>query len=551
MVKKFLLSDEVGITKEDFNERKFLVSEFSKMPEEFFAKIRHFQPQVGCLNACAFCSKYAGNRIEYWDVRRIRNIVAALKYSSPQVEVGISKITYDRNEHRNNVIFPYLDNDIGNYSYLDEFIKLCFTELGVKTRVSTVGYSRYNEELNNMHKRINLLDKEGLAGVRLSFTPYEKGWKEESGQYSKVDYILDMANFLKIYKPYYDAAGTGERRMCVEIRYKPLVVNDVVYVTEVLNHKVIYCKNYLWFSKDTNITFKEAHIADPFDHNIQLTEEPIIFHSVNLYHPIESLSELKRIAHKFIANPVEETNFVEVYLFKNYDGEYYSINPRIEESGNYGINIYPKTERRFSSGYVITERFLLNEMYKYKHAKGLGSLEKFDEAKWDDVYSVLNMLDSTANKYKDIGKFDKSDYILNEVKPLISAYITVLQLAGFEASNFFDPDFTIDTGIICNLGRAINEFKGLTNKENEPLTPTHERNYGLFNSKMKQEGVSWRISCDYNNAIVIEKLNMFDTASTKGQVDFRKSIKLESSENEFSTSSDLNFQYLIPGQRRI
>ena len=101
MSNKFLLSDEDSITKEDFQERSMLIKELESMPEEFFSKIRHFQPQVGCLNSCDFCSKYAGNRVEFWNIKRIRNIVAALKYSSPQLDSRLSKISYDRKEHRN------------------------------------------------------------------------------------------------------------------------------------------------------------------------------------------------------------------------------------------------------------------------------------------------------------------------------------------------------------------------------------------------------------------------------------------------------------------
>lgn len=190
-------------------------------------------------------------------------------------------------------------------------------------------------------------------------------------------------------------------------------------------------------------------------------------------------------------------------------------------------------------------------MYRYKRTKGLKSLQKFDNAKWEDVYAILNMLDITSNSYNDIGKVEKSEYIKKEVKPLISAYVEALQIAGFKPSTFFDPDFTIDTGIICNLGRAINEFKGLTSKENEPLTPTHERNYGLHNSKMKKENVSWRLSCDYNNSIIIEKLNMYNTAGIEGQIDYRKSIKFLNGNNEIANSCDLDSKYLIPGQRRI
>lgn len=133
---------------------------------------------------------------------------------------------------------------------------------------------------------------------------------------------------------------------------------------------------------------------------------------------------------------------------------------------------------------------------------------------------------------------------------MINAYISVLQEAEYDASMLFDYEFSIDTGIICNLGRAVNEFCGLTSKENEPLTPVHERNYGSYNSKMTKEGVAWRLSCDYDNSIVIEKLNMFDTASEKGQIAYRTVIKLDEQSNEVYKMSDLKTKYLIPGQRQ-
>ena len=106
--------------------------------------------------------------------------------------------------------------------------------------------------------------------------------------------------------------------------------------------------------------------------------------------------------------------------------------------------------------------------------------------------------------YEIVNKTDKSSYIINEVLPMVNAYISALQEAGYTATDFFDPEFTIDTGIICNLGRAVEQFKGITLKVNEPLTPVHERNYGSYNSKMSKEGTAWRLSCDYNNKIVID-----------------------------------------------
>jgi len=552
MYKEFLLSDERQIKEIDFLERKKLFEEFSKMPVEFFAKLRHFQPQIGCLNACKICSKFAGTTTEYWNKARIRNVIAALKYSSPRDIVEFPRIVWDREEHRSGVIFSYLDNDIGNFPYLDEFIRLAYTELGVLTRISTVGYSRLNDELNLMHKKINSEELiNALGGVRLSFTPYEIGWEcpETTQLYSKFDYIIDMANFLKIYKPYYEKVGAGSRKMCVEIRYRPLVCITNVFDTDVLNHKVICTANYMLISKNKSINMKEAKISDPYDHNISLTEKAEMFYEIDLYEGIDSLEKVKRIAHKFIISSLESYKLSEVYLMENADGIYYSVNPSMTELGNYGINIYPKTDCRINSGYIITERFLVNALIEYKAKKNHGSLEKFPTAEWKDVYGVLEICKSKAKEYEEKGKIEKSEYIRNEVLPMVNAYINALQEAEYQPADFFNPEFTIDTGIICNMGRAISEFLGLTSKKDEPLTPVHERNYGKYNSTMSKEGIAWRLSCDYGNNIVIEQLNLYDTASEEGQVASRKLIQL-TEKDEIVKQSDLTHSYQIPGQRR-
>ena len=552
LCERFLLSDEKVLSSKDYFERKKLIEEFSGMPIEFFSKLRHFQPQIGCLNACKICSKFAGKTTEYWTESRQRNVIATLKYSVLRFKEDFPLIVWDRSEHRSGVIFSYLDNDVGNYFYLDKFIELAYRELGVKTRISTVGYSRFNKNLNDMHKRINSPELlEALGGVRLSFTPYEVGWEcsQDTQKYSHYDYISDMANFLKIYKPYYNKVGAGSRNMCVEIRYKPLVEISKVFDTEVLSHKIICTSNYLFISKNTSINLKEAKIANPYNHNIELTENSEPFYQIDLYDSVDSLEKIKKLAHKFIISDIKDFPVVDVYLMSNADGHYYAINPKMTENGNYGINIYPISKFRLNSGYIITERFLINAIIEYKLQKKLKSLEKFPNATWEDVYAVLVMCKSTANMYCKIGKKEKSYYINNEVIPMINAYVTALQVAGYKASDFFDPEFTIDTGIICNLGRAVHMFKGITTKENEPLTPVHERNYGKFNSKMSMEGTAWRLSCNYDNSIVIEKLNLFNTTESSGQVAYKKVIRLDEGD-ETLKQDDLLTQYLIPGQRR-
>ncbi len=549
----FLLSDEVnGIDYNSYIERKTIVDELAAFPVELLSKLRHFQPQIGCLNACKICSKHASTVTEYWDTTRIRNVIAALKFLGMQHVKEKPYIVWDRKEHRNGVIFSYLDNDVGNYYYLKDFIALAYNELGVKTRISTVGYSRYNSEIANMHKEINSTCLDYLAGVRLSFTPYAVGWYSNNKCYSKTEYMHDMAEFLKTYRPYYLHTGSGSRKMCVEIRYKPLVEIDDVYELEVLDHYVICTGNYLYISKEKNIEFKISEIVDPYDHLIKLSQSPHIFFEFDLYSRPKNLQDLQRLAHKFILRNIslsEATRYAEVYMLSNYDGKYYAINPSIKDYGNYGINIYPKTENRTKSGYIITERFLLNALIAYKSTHGLKSMDSFLTATWDDVYSVLEICKINASVYKSFNKIEKHNYIINEVIPMIEAYVFALQSAEYSPSVFFDPNFTIDTGIICNLGRAISEFKGITFKENEPLTPTHERNYGRKNSTMAKESVAWRLSCDYNNSIIIEELNLAATSDFGGQVSFKKRLQLDTPNHALS-SKNLSKEYLIPGQRR-
>ena len=542
--KEFLLSDEHSISEIDYNERKEIYNVFSTMPEDFFSKLRHFQPQIGCLNCCSFCSKCSVPVIEYWNEERIRNVIAALKYSSKKYRETEPLIVYDRHEHRNQVIFSYSDNDIGNYKYLDKFIELSYKELGVRTRISTVGYSRHNKELNKMHKKI-AKNHEYLGGVRLSFTPYAIGWSCSNDMFSREDYKDDISNFLKIYYPYYKNAGSGYRKMCVELRYKPFVKIRNVIVGTINGLYYIYSDKYLYVSKDNDINFKISNILEPLDHSIILSEKPIKF-----YH--EYLSEDINDIEEYIVNEFSTFNkeLVDIYLMKNEEGIYYSIEPSIKNNGNYGINIYPVTAKRSSSGYLITERFFLNTLIDYKKKIGLNRKDEFKDATWIDVNNVLNNLKDLAEKYASINNYDKASYIMNHVLTMVLPYSKALESAGYPASCFFDPKFTIDTGIICNMGRAVKEFKGLTNKINNPLTPTHERNYGKTNSTMIVENIAWKLNCGYEDSLVIEKLNLCNTATEEGQIVYNKNIILKSG-NEKLTKKDLNSEYLIPGQRRL
>ena len=344
MNSKYLLSDETSITEEDLRIRRQLYYKFMELPKEFVSKMRHLQPQIGCFNNCGFCSKFSVCKSEYWNEQSLRNIISAIKRTALNYTDGDLLVAWDRKEHRVGVLFPYLNNDVGSYLYLDKYVDLCYKELGARTRISTVGYSRHNEALNEVHKKITSSELLfALAGVRLSISQYGRVWEEQNGKNCIREYEQDLANFLKIYRPYFDKFGSGSRKMCVELRYNPLAENSKVIETEIDGKKVIATGNYLFISKNKDVTLNTAYIVDPYVHALELSEEPVIFNEYNL--PFEITSERKLL--EFIEK--EDLYFekeVEVYKFQNKDGYYYAIEPRIKNDGNYGFNIYPETDIR-------------------------------------------------------------------------------------------------------------------------------------------------------------------------------------------------------------
>lgn len=538
----FLLSDEKEISLDDFKIRQKLYDEFMELPESFVSKMRHLQPQIGCFNNCSFCSKFSVCKSEYWSLESLRNVISALKYTSKNYTKDDLLLAWDRREHRVGVVFPYLNNDIASYPYLAEYIDLCYKELGVRTRISTVGFSRFNKELNEMHQRIcNHELLYALGGVRLSISQYGRVWEEPGIQNSLDEYAKDLGNFLNIYKPYFEKFGSGSRKMCVELRYNPLVENAPVLDFVYQNKKVIATGNYLFVSIHDDVSLNETYIVNPYKHSLEFNNSGEEFMEYNLPFIVNSEDELISYLDK---NDLVQEKKVEVYLFCNKDGIYYSINPKLSLEGNYGINIYPKTDVRTKSGYVVTERFFLNALYNFKKKRGLTLKDAVFGSSFEDTYEVIDILKEYVRYYDEIGKKDKSLYIREHIIPVISVYIKALMLGGYSSDVFFDKNFTIDTGMICNLGRAISLFKGITNFINEPLTPIHERNYGRHCSTMKQENYVWLLGCDFKDTVLIEKLDLFNTASVEGQVSFRKTIKLEGFNRRISEDS----KYLYPGE---
>ncbi|MDQ3239450.1 MAG: hypothetical protein M3P33_02915 [bacterium] len=113
-----------------------LVDHLSLLPDEAFAKLQYLQPQVGCFNRCAFCSQSAGSDIWQFTEKGLADLFIGLRTAidlrfPERIELG-QKIGFERRSHRPGVLFPYLDNDIASYPYLDTYIKLATAELGAQ-----------------------------------------------------------------------------------------------------------------------------------------------------------------------------------------------------------------------------------------------------------------------------------------------------------------------------------------------------------------------------------------------------------------------------------
>ncbi|WP_158702489.1 hypothetical protein [Kitasatospora sp. MMS16-BH015] len=78
--------------------------------------------------------------------------------------------------HRPGVLFPYLDNDLSSCPYRDTYAELARDVLGVKIRMSSVGFSAQNAGLTEMHRRIVAELGEVFDGIRFSLTPYATGY---------------------------------------------------------------------------------------------------------------------------------------------------------------------------------------------------------------------------------------------------------------------------------------------------------------------------------------------------------------------------------------
>ena len=58
----FRLNSESTVTELDLAQRRDIAAQLERLPREAFGRLEYLQPQIGCLNACTFCSQDAAGQ---------------------------------------------------------------------------------------------------------------------------------------------------------------------------------------------------------------------------------------------------------------------------------------------------------------------------------------------------------------------------------------------------------------------------------------------------------------------------------------------------------
>lgn len=505
MVEVPLLRSETlrDVSSRDQAERVNLLNQLRQLPPEAFTRLQYLQPQIGCFQRCAFCSQIAGRDV--WQLARdgLRNIIAALAAVGREHKVDSTSATLGagRHQHRPGVLFPYMDNDIGSYPYLDDYIRWVTDEFECKVRLATVGFSSGNEQLVQMHARVARDLASSLAGVRFSWTPYTLGWTEHGKSNdltSRKQFISDFGAMLRTYRPAVQTLGADkETGVCVELRFAPHVVTDVgeLAETRVADHHVIAIGPHLLVAEQPGgESVPETRLLGVVDGMPVFSTEGLPYRLVTA--DTFADSDPAKLAHRMLADPpptiVAGQRRVRLFRFCNADGPYYATDPTFLSTGEFrALHFYPRSLTR-SAGYTDATRYLLNALIAVKTRFGMDRRDEWPEATRQHIDSVLGELCTQASKLR---QFDASaaEHVRDEIIPLVEGYTKALHIGGYEPRWFFHPRFSIDTGQIVNQGRAKGLFRGLVSTIDEPMTPREERGYGRA-SISADRGMVWRLA---------------------------------------------------------
>lgn len=501
-----------------------LIEALRGLPPDTLGRLRHLQPQVGCPNRCSFCSQQAQPQLFEFSRETLVEIIAALKVVGIEQAIRKGRMAASRPdvlpEHgliahqtsRPGVVYLYLDNDPAFYPHLDLMVKLLYQELGVRSRISTSGFSRYDQRATQAFTSL-AKSPEMLAGIRLSLTPYIIGFSN-SKITSRQQFKYDLAHTLSTLKSF--LLNPDDSESVVEVRFPPLVIQGAFQRIFYKGMYAFACCGYLVASKNNFFDSKTTTLTS--------TAHRLTFNSAGTegficqIHPNETPEAVVTALEK--GQRVAEATYV--HRFENEDGEYFGVN--VERQGGGMIRskyFYPRTISRPDSGCVDAERYFLNAILKFQQEEGVSCLS---------MDTLVRYLKSKAVGMR-LSMPKVASYLAENVIPLVELYSQAISMAGFDPLCLFKRSFTVDTGHICNLGLGYHEYNKIASRKDLPLTPHHERAFGAHGD-LAQEGVVYRLApgfvqrasaevahkmARYEQCITIEQLDLAKTSTRQGQ----------------------------------
>lgn len=438
------------------------------------SRLQIFQATVWCGNICAMCSQWAASWVTRLKPKSILDIFAAIK--SNLVWITEKQKLGNLRTHKPGVIFPYLDNDCWSDPNLSNIIQILWQDFWCRTRISTVGYSRHNKFLQQMHKSIAEKLPMFVDGIRVSITPYTAHFFTE-------EYAIDIANLLSTYSHFIEQRWTWRDTFACEVRYPPFI--ELWEVETGLWKQRFYIRsgNYCFLASKPWTTPNKNWVNGISNRRVLFAEAPLEWQL------FKKDNEASLSINELVSNTVGEKSLL--YHLDNIDGSVYAVNPLFGEDGSFSaIHFLPETRSRKNAWVIDNTRPFLNAMLEYKVRHfNIHQKARLDSNDIDRFMIFLSSYIQTAWYTKSYIKF-----VQEKILPVIQVIAKSISLSTLENNYFFDPNFLVDTWHIVNQGRAKDLFQWLVSENDEPITINEMKWYGNENSTGSQRGTVYRIA---------------------------------------------------------
>jgi hypothetical protein len=440
--------------------------------KEELSMLQILQSSVGCANLCEMCSQGASP----WVTRITRNSLSGVLRGLKRITDMYGKewvLLGENRTHKPWIIFPYLDTDVGSDPNLGYMVETLWRDFQCKTRISTVGFSRHNKKLQEMHTDIANRLRNSVEGFRISLTPY-------TAHFFSDDYPVDISNLINTYLPLIESQWVGRDVFACELRFPPFIQLSDVEVWLFHGRFFIRSGDYC-FIADYSDTVYQSVISGLRDKKVEF-DHPGVPGKIYLWNGFSAKG----------IDQIIETSFcreANIYHVKNIDWDVFSINPLADETWFHAIHFLPRSSTRTHSGIIDSTRPFMNAMIAYKRLRWFQTNTKLEWWNIEDFMSFFSAYIQNHTHSQALCNFWN-----NEIFPVILLASKIIKWSHISDDAFFDPKFLVDTWGIVNQGRAKHIFQWLVSQNDEPITINEMKGYAVENSLGTSRGIIYRIA---------------------------------------------------------